>query len=144
MTGLHEMTIPLHPVHPAIDDQSIAHLVRIFYERARADTLIGPVFAAAVSDWDHHIARITDFWSSVVLKTGRYDGRPLPPHLKLKLEPEHFDRWLAIFRQTALELFPHDAAAIFIDRSQRIADSFEMAIATQAGHIPSPRHAKRF
>jgi len=36
------------------------------------------------------------------------------------------------------------AAAHFIDKARRIADSFEMASATQAGRISSPRHVFRY
>ncbi|CAM5505520.1 hypothetical protein MAUB1S_08443 [Mycolicibacterium aubagnense] len=92
------------PAHPDIDEALIARLVRTFYERARADDLIGPIFAAAVHDWDEHIANITAFWSSVILRSGRYNGRPMRPHLTLPLENEHFDRWLALFEATAKEL----------------------------------------
>lgn len=137
------MNTPLNQPHPSIDRASIDRLVATFYGRAREDAVIGPVFAKAVKNWDHHIARIGEFWSSVVLKTGNYDGRPLPPHLALALQGEHFDRWLMLFEQTAREVFPPEAAVIFIDRARRIADSFEMAIATHGGRIAAPRHSRR-
>jgi hemoglobin len=126
---------------PEIDEASIARLVRTFYERAREDVLIGPIFTANVADWDHHIARITDFWSSIILRTGRYDGRPMRPHLMLPLQGEHFDRWLALFEQTAREVFSGEVAALFLDRARRIADSFEMGIASTRGEIVRPRHS---
>lgn len=137
------MTILINQPHPSIDRESIDRLVSTFYARAREDALIGPIFDKAVSDWDHHIARISEFWSSVILKTGQYNGRPLPPHLALGLENKHFDRWLDLFEQTAREIFPPEASIIFIDRARRIADSFEMAIATQSGTIAGPRHTRR-
>lgn len=130
-------------IHPGIDDALIRRLVERFYGRAREDALIGPIFAAAVADWDDHIARITEFWSSVMLRTGGYEGRPLRPHLRLPLEEQHFDRWLALFEATARELCPPDVAALFADRARRIADSFEMAIGTQRGEIRAPRHSGR-
>jgi hemoglobin len=129
--------------HPDIDDASISLLIRTFYGRARADDLIGPIFAAAVEDWDAHIATITDFWSSVMLRTSRYSGRPMRPHLILPLEGEHFDRWLALFEETARELCAEDVANAFIIRARRIADSFEMAIGTQRGEVRPPRHSAR-
>jgi hemoglobin len=129
-------------VTPEIDEASIARLVRTFYERAREDALIGPIFNSNVADWDHHIANITDFWSSIILRTGRYNGRPMRPHLILPLRAEHFDRWLALFGQTAREIFSDEVAALFLDRAQRIADSFEMGIATTRGDIAAPRHSR--
>lgn len=137
------MTRLINQPHQSIDKASIQKLVTIFYERAREDELIGPIFEEAVHDWEHHIAQITEFWSAIVLKTGGYEGRPLPPHLKLNLKNEHFDRWLALFEQTVREIFPEEAAIIFIDRAHRVANSFEMAIATQAGQITASRHARR-
>src|SRR5690606_37820643 len=112
-----------------------------FYGRAREDALLGPVFNRAVSDWDHHIAQITDFWSSVMLRTGRYSGRPLNPHLRLPIEAEHFDRWLALFQQTATEVFGAEIAEAFMIRARRIADNFELAIGSMRGEIRAPRHA---
>lgn len=128
--------------HPELNDASIERLVRTFYLRAREDGLIGPIFNGAVDDWDEHIANITDFWSSMMLKTGRYNGRPMRPHLMLPLRGEHFDRWLMLFEKTASEQFSVEIAGLFIDRARRIADSFEMGIATTRGEIASPRHSK--
>jgi hemoglobin len=131
-------------VRNEIDEAGIARLVRTFYERAREDALIGPIFNSVVADWEHHIGKITDFWSSIMLRTGRYDGRPMRPHLMLPLKGEHFDRWLMLFEKTAREIFSEDAAAIFMDRARRIADSFEMGIAqVQGGEIKPPRHMVR-
>lgn len=138
MTGPPSTSI--HIVTSEIDEASIARLVRTFYGRAREDDLIGPIFNRAVADWDHHIDKITDFWSSMMLKTGRYDGRPMRPHLVLPLTPAHFDRWLLLFEQTARDIFSADVAEAFMIRARRIADSFQMGIATTRGEIARPRH----
>ncbi|RDE10564.1 group III truncated hemoglobin [Pelagibacterium lacus] len=127
--------------HPDITDPDIALLVTTFYGRAREDDLIGPIFNRAVDDWDHHLAQITDFWSSIMLRTGRYSGRPLNPHLRLPLEPVHFDRWLALFEQTATEIFGPEIAHEFMIRANRIADNFEIAIGTLRGDLRTPRHS---
>jgi hemoglobin len=63
------------------------------------------------------------------------------PHLKLPLRGEHFDRWLMLFESTARELFSAEVAAVFIDRARRIADSFEIGIASTRGEITAPRHS---
>ena len=132
---------PFRTFHPSINEENIALLVRTFYGRAREDDLIGPIFNAAVTDWDHHIAQISDFWSSMMMKTGRYNGRPMRPHLVLPLKGEHFDRWLQLFEPTAREIFPADVAEAFIIRARRIADSFEMGVASVRGEIAAPRHS---
>lgn len=125
-----------------INEAMIGDLVRRFYGRVREDEVLGPVFAV-VQDWDEHFARLKDFWSSIVLTTGRYHGSPMRAHLPLGLAGGHFDRWLDLFEQTAREVCPPEAAAFFIDKARRIADSFEMASATVAGRITSPRHVLR-
>jgi hemoglobin len=129
-------------IHREVNEASIERLVRAFYNSAREDELIGPIFNGAVADWEHHITNIADFWSSIVLRTGRYGGRPMRPHLVLPLRGEHFDRWLMLFEKTTKEQFSPDIADVFIDRARRIADSFEMGIASMRGEVASPRHSK--
>jgi hemoglobin len=116
-----------------IDDVVIEKLVHAFYARVRRDELLGPIFAARISEWDHHLQRLCDFWSSVVLMTGRYHGSPMQKHLPLPVEAGHFDRWLQMFRQTALEICNPKAAAVFIERAERIARSIEMGVASSHG-----------
>ncbi len=132
---------PLAVQHPELDEHSIHLLVQTFYGRAREDELIGPIFNRTVEDWDEHIGKISDFWSSMFLKTGRYSGAPMRPHLQLSLEGAHFDRWLQLFEATARDLFPRDLAELFIVRARRIADSFEMGIAATRGELARPRHS---
>lgn len=124
-----------------IDTAMIERLVRAFYGRARHDPLIGPVFEHHVADWDAHIPRMCDFWSSVALMSGRYHGQPMVAHLPLPIDTPHFDRWLELFAETAREVCPPAAAALFIDRAHRIADSLELGIAAQKGEI-RPRRAR--
>lgn len=126
-----------------IDMAMIERLVRAFYGRARHDPLIGPVFERHVADWDAHIPRMCDFWSSVALMSGRYHGQPMTAHLPLPIDTPHFDRWLELFAETAGEVCPPAAAALFIDRAHRIADSLELGIAAQKGEIRSPRARRR-
>ncbi len=121
-----------------IDDAMIDRLVRGFYGRARRDPLIGPLFEGKVRDWDAHFARMRDFWSSVALMSGRYHGQPMAAHLPLPIDTPHFNRWLELFAGTAREICPPAAAAHFIERAHRIADSLELGIAGQRGEIRSP------
>ena len=125
-----------------ITEEMIGELVTRFYGRVREDELLGPVFAI-VQDWDDHLGKLKNFWSSVVLMTGRYQGQPMRAHMPLKLVGDHFDRWLDLFERTAREVCPPAAAALFIDKARRIADSFEMASATVSGRIAAPRHVLR-
>ncbi|MFN3668168.1 MAG: group III truncated hemoglobin [Brevundimonas sp.] len=116
-----------------IDEAMIARLVDAFYDRVRADALLGPVFASRIQDWGPHLAQMRLFWSSVALSTGVYQGRPMPKHLPLPVDAHHFDRWLALFEATAAEVCPPAAAAHFLERARRIAESLELGIAGANG-----------
>src|SRR5690349_23201571 len=89
-----------------LDERLIDKLLRAFYARVRVDPLIGPIFNARIQDWEHHLVRIADFWSAVMLRTGRYQGQPMRLHLPLPIDATHFDRWLELFEATARELCP--------------------------------------
>jgi hemoglobin len=73
------------------------------------------------------------FWSSVALMTGTYHGQPMRRHAPLPIDAAHFDRWLALFGETAGALCPPKAAAHFLDRARRIAESLELGIAVGRG-----------
>jgi hemoglobin len=122
-------------VRTGIDEAMIERLVRTFYGRARLDPLIGPIFENKVHDWERHLRRLCAFWSSVALMSGRYHGQPMVAHLPLPIDTPHFDRWLGIFAETAREVCPPAAAAHFLERAQRIAESLELGIAVQKGEI---------
>jgi hemoglobin len=123
-----------------IDEAMIERLVRLFYGRARLDPLIGPIFEAKVHDWEAHIGQICDFWSSVMLKSGRYRGQPMVAHMLLPVGTPHFERWLEIFTETAREIFPPAAATQFVERAYRIAESLELGIAAQKEQVePVPK-----
>ena len=116
-----------------IDEAMIHRLVHGFYDRVRADEVLGPLFAARIKDWDPHLARMCAFWSSVALLTGTYSGRPMQAHQTLPVDAAHFDRWLTIFEATARDMCPPAAAEHFIERARRIASSLEMGVAMQEG-----------
>jgi len=49
---------------------------------------------------------MTRFWSSVLLKTGTYHGRPVPVHVKLtKVTEADFSIWLGLFRDASTATF---------------------------------------
>ena len=127
-------------VHHAtgIDEAMIRRVVHAFYDRVRADDVLGPIFAPRISDWEAHLAKMCDFWSSVLLMTGRYHGRPMPAHAALPIDAAHFARWLALFEGTVREVCPGAAADRFIERSQLIAESLARGAAMARGEMPDP------
>ncbi|MBS0244478.1 MAG: group III truncated hemoglobin [Proteobacteria bacterium] len=134
------MTRDPHPLAPGIEagvtEAMIRDLVHRFYAKVRQDELLGPIFNRAIPDWDAHLDKLCGFWSSVTLMTGRYKGTPMQAHATLPgITGEHFDHWLALFRDTATAVCPPEAAALFIDRSRRIAQSLELGIALHRGNV---------
>lgn len=114
-----------------ITEEEIDILVDRFYAKVRLDAEIGPIFNAIVGDWPHHLALLKNFWSTVLLTTGRYKGDPMMTHLQLPLDPGHFERWLALFAETAHEVLPPDHANAIIRKSERIAENFKAGLAYQ-------------
>lgn len=123
----------------AITESSIALLIDRFYARVRRDPVLAPVFEAAIApeEWAEHLGTMQRFWSAVMLTSGRYSGDPVGVHRAVAgLERPMFARWLALFEQTAHELFPLETAGLFIAKARRIAMSLEIAIFHRLGAPP--------
>jgi hemoglobin len=115
----------------------IHELVHGFYGKIRRDPALGPIFNRVVGDWDEHLAKMCDFWSSVLLMTGRFKGTPMAAHARIPdIRPTHFARWLHVFQQTAAEVCPPEAAALFVAKSEMIAQSLQLGIAAARGELP--------
>ncbi len=48
----------------------------------------------------------------------------------------HFERWLALFRGARSGDVPPQAAAVFIERAERIAESLHLGISVHRGEPP--------
>ena len=115
------------PIHLP-DEAGITRLVHAFYARVRTDWLLGPVFEAAVEDWDQHLDLLVRFWCSVLLRAGSYRGNPMAAHRPLGLDDQHFARWLALWDRTAHELLPHEQARHVFDTATRIGRSLRIGL----------------
>jgi hemoglobin len=116
----------------AIREEEIVQLVSTFYERARQDPLLGPIFARAVAPeaWPAHEERIARFWSTVLRGTGRYRANPIEPHRGLEgLTASHYERWLELFGQTARDIWSEEVAASVELRARRMADHMQRVLA---------------
>jgi RNA polymerase sigma-70 factor, ECF subfamily len=121
---------PRAKMHEGITEEALEALVDSFYAKARRDPLIGPVFNAAIAHWPEHLEKLQSFWSSVMLTSGRYKGRPLPAHIKHAeaISPASFERWLAIWGETTNELLDRQSAAALQEKAGRIAESLSLGI----------------
>jgi hemoglobin len=132
-------------VGAGVTEPMIHELVHAFYRGIRTDPALGPIFNRVIGDdWDAHLAKMCDFWSSVLLMTGRFKGAPMAAHARIpELRPTHFARWLHLFRQSAERLCPPEAAALFVAKSEMIAQSLQMAIAARRGELPPVEDGRR-
>lgn len=133
-----------------LDETDLSRLVDHFYDQVRMDPLLGPLFNQAVGDWPAHLHKLADFWSSVMLTTGRYKGQPLPAHLRHRaaITPEMFTRWLALWEESAMRCLPPEGAAAVVAKAHRIAASLQMALFQRLpplfkGSCPSDMRAAR-
>jgi hemoglobin len=129
----------LPPSSANIDEALIREVVFGFYGRVREDDVLGPIFSARIAEdaWPAHLERMCDFWSSVLLRTARYGGQPLRPHLGIdEISDSTFERWLGLFGQTVEAVCDPVSAEAFLQMAERIARSFRMAIAFHRGETP--------
>ncbi|MGO4378950.1 group III truncated hemoglobin [Pseudoduganella sp. RAF19] len=107
--------------------ESITNLVHRFYDDVRADPELGPVFNNAIGDqWDTHLGRMVDFWSTVMLGSRQFQGNVYGKHMVLQgIEPKHFERWLALFEATVERMFDGEDEKEFKVVAHRIAQSLQ-------------------
>lgn len=109
-----------------ITEDNIKTLVDTFYAKIRTDELLGPIFNRAIQDWPPHLQRMYDFWSSVMLQTGRYKGNPVAKHEGvMPFDRTLFSRWLSLFAETSNEIFEEEQARLFAAKSENIARSLQ-------------------
>ena len=113
-----------------VTDDDIARLVPRFYARVRADEVLGPIFNRAIDDWPHHLAKLEEFWSSVMLTSGRYKGQPMIAHLRHAehMTQPNFRRWLALWGEVTEDVLGTEAASVFHAKAARIAESLQLGV----------------
>ena len=116
-----------------ISEESIILLVNTFYVNIRRSPELKDIFERAIGNdddsWSVHLEKMYSFWSSLMLRSGRYHGNPIKSHQELPyFPPELFDVWLTIFSETTRSLFNEEASQKFIDKSQMIATTLRSAL----------------
>lgn len=108
-----------------IDQDFISQLVEQFYAKVHIDPVLAPVFAAKVTDWPAHLARMKQFWAAILLGEGHFNGSPMAVHSAIPgIGSFHFRRWLVLFDATLHELESNPAATELVSaRAHAIADS---------------------
>jgi hemoglobin len=115
------------PASPELDDTQLRALVERFYARIRQDPELGPIFNDVIHDWPEHLTKLTNFWSSMMLSSGQYQGNPMQAHFRQKsrLTPALFARWLELWRETSAETLPPASAAAIQAKAARMAENLQ-------------------
>ena len=104
----------------------IVILVNEFYDKVEKDDLLGPVFERVINGkWEPHLEKMYRFWETILLDNHSYFGSPFPPHTKLGIQAEHFDRWLLLFKKTIDENFEGEKAKEAKWRADKMAQIFQ-------------------
>lgn len=111
------------------DIEDIKLLVNRFYDSVREDELLGPIFNDVIKDrWPEHLEKMYRFWQTVLLEEHTYYGSPFPPHAKLPVEQQHFERWTKLFFATIDNHFDGELAYEAKWRAQKMAEMFNYKI----------------
>lgn len=123
---------PGSPLEEIGGEAALRALLTDFYGRARADTLIGPMFEEAVHDWDAHLDRVTAFWITMLGgvrpgEAGVWRGDLNGAHAGLGLRRAHLERWLHLFDEAARAQLTPQAASLLGERARRMGERLRSA-----------------
>ena len=111
------------------DLNDIKLLVDTFYGKVRENTMLKDIFNTIIQDrWPEHLAKMYNFWQTVLLEEHTYYGSPFVPHAKLPVDLEHFEKWLLLFDSTVDNLFEGEKAEKAKWQGQRMAEMFHSKI----------------
>lgn len=104
-------------------ESDIRLLVDTFYDRARTDDLLSPIFSRRFSG-KASLEALYQYWQTVLLGNGNYKDVPFPKHADMPLTHQHFDRWLNLFLQTVNDLFEGPVAEAAKLRAIKMSEVF--------------------
>ena len=121
----------------------IERVVAQFYSRIREHPGLGPIFAAHVTDWPSHEAKIACFWANTILHERSYDGSPMAAHIKAgNVKPGMFSTWLDLFDNVLRTELSPDQAIAWSALAHRIGRSLRAGVVdreTLPGGVPKLR-----
>jgi hemoglobin len=119
-----------------ITADEIKNLVNAFYAKVQNDEILGPVFEQEMTeDWDRHLEKMSNFWTTVMFGVPLYKGNPVAAHQKIPtISKDHFDHWLALFRQTLEEVCPNNE---HVDAFYRRATNMARVMTQAIGYRPA-------
>jgi hemoglobin len=86
----------------------VEKLVHEFYAKVLTDELLSPFFKQL--NFEKHLPKMIHFWSFALLDEPGYTTNVTEKHMHMRLQQEHFDRWLLLFNETVDALFMGEKA----------------------------------
>ncbi|WP_436514995.1 group III truncated hemoglobin [Ekhidna sp. To15] len=108
--------------------EDLYRLVDSFYDQAKKDSMLGPIFNQFVDDWEPHIQKVSGFWAATIFASGTYRGNPMALHqevdekLNHSLSQSHFNKWVEIWHETVDSMFMGSKADMAKQRASNIAN----------------------
>lgn len=85
------------------NSKDVEKMVVEFYSIANKDELLSPFFKHI--NFDTHLPKMIYFWEFVLLDKAGYKTDVTKVHQHMRLQKDHFDRWIEIFNKTVDSLF---------------------------------------
>ncbi|MBS1615785.1 MAG: group III truncated hemoglobin [Bacteroidetes bacterium] len=124
-------------MEPILNDirqrEDLVLLVNTFYGRVRRDESLGPIFNSIIGDqWERHLNIMYGFWDSVLFGAEGYRGQAVGKHVqidkKFRLESEHYERWISLWRIAVQELFEGPNATLIQERAQAMLQLIQFKV----------------
>jgi hemoglobin len=109
--------------------EDIKILVDYFYAKVQQDELLAPIFNYRLSThWGPHLEKMYNFWNAALFGVKGYTGNPFMKHATMKLNEEHFGRWLDMFNETVNTHFEGEVAEDAKRRALLMANMFRLRL----------------
>ncbi|GLB51386.1 hypothetical protein NBRC110019_04250 [Neptunitalea chrysea] len=112
--------------------EDVALLVNLFYKVIRKDNYLSPYFTGMISNWETHLAHLTDFWCGQLFFDSGYEGNPMEKHRKVdgffshNMNQDHFKAWLELWVAVLDENFEGENVSILKNKAQRMANAIHI------------------
>ncbi|MGB0838461.1 MAG: group III truncated hemoglobin [Flavobacteriaceae bacterium] len=120
----------------------IQTLVHTFYDRVRAQEVLGPIFNAMIpaEAWPVHLEKLIDFWETNLFGIPKFKGNPVAAHVKTDqfmssekggsdpMDAKHFGIWLQLWMSTIDELFEGQKAQRAKDAARKMSVGQHVAV----------------
>lgn len=108
-------------------------LINAFYDRVKADEVIGHIFHKIIGeDWSHHLPIMYQFWETVMFAKPGYSGNPVRKHVevdqRVELKKEHYEKWLELWRATVDDMFAGPRAEEIKQRAVMMMQMISMKV----------------